>query len=410
MPEQSYPPYEAGSIVTPRQLNRWLDINPQNGALTKVSTTVTLPTFNVASSWNGYSDIVAAFNFEAPNNISLKDGVHPANPNFVLCVSYRIGSAVTRYIVWDAVGSKMNQIITQYTGQPLLKNFRFEIWNTSQGAVSSASEITFTTSKMGSVDYRYGNDVALTKDKGEVDIFTTGLTVPDPIPNSASVTNCAFNYNATQNVVVASNLVNSWTDVVNAVVLTRDANPVHYNNVHPKYVYGQLGSLFNNTAAGNIKSFYVLFQVPQYNNVGIFHFSSGGNIQSNFSTVTANSIQFDPGGFDDVLGPITLVAGIWYVAEIIVNTLSNNTLNIYDATTLSLLHTVSSANAGFDRSAFDSIYLFGGVGPTNIGGLVAYSTITTITDNRAVAYLSSLVRGTYALPLTFPTTAVSTTN
>ena len=73
MPLQTQPPYLPTARVQPRQLNRWLDINAQNGALRRTQTFISLPTFTqAASSWNGYSDIVVAFNFEGDNNFSLK--------------------------------------------------------------------------------------------------------------------------------------------------------------------------------------------------------------------------------------------------------------------------------------------------------------------------------------------------
>jgi hypothetical protein len=69
--EPSHPPYLPSSTSIPRTLIRWLDVNAQNGALTRVSTYLTIPPFNIANSWNGYSNIVASFNFESPNNVSL---------------------------------------------------------------------------------------------------------------------------------------------------------------------------------------------------------------------------------------------------------------------------------------------------------------------------------------------------
>ena len=73
MPLQTQPPYLPTARVQPRQLNRWLDINAQNGALKRTQTFISLPTFTqAASSWNGYSDIVVAFNFEGDNNFALK--------------------------------------------------------------------------------------------------------------------------------------------------------------------------------------------------------------------------------------------------------------------------------------------------------------------------------------------------
>jgi hypothetical protein len=174
MPDQSHPPYAAGALTIPRTLIRWLDVNPQNGQLRRTQTFITLPSFNQGNStWNGYSDIVASFNFESPNGFSLTglSANVPANPNYTLCISYRVGNILTRYILWLAAGSNLNQSIPYYTNQPIKKNFRFEVWNTSQGAASQATSVTMYTTVLGGQDYRYGLDVALVNNDGENDSF-----------------------------------------------------------------------------------------------------------------------------------------------------------------------------------------------------------------------------------------------
>ena len=217
MPEQTYPPYVSGALTVPRQLNRWLDINPQNGFLSRTSTVITLPVFTTENSWNGYSNIVSSFNIESPNAISLKPFTAPSDPNYVLCVSYRIGNVVTRYMIWDATGSVMSQTIPFYVGQPLKKNFRFEVWNTSQGAVSQATEFKFYTSKLGSIDYRFGADYALATDGGQITAFTVSTSASSvalPTTNlfnrwkaSTGISNTNWNSNyGTSNLFVGGNL------------------------------------------------------------------------------------------------------------------------------------------------------------------------------------------------------------
>jgi hypothetical protein len=185
MPEPTHPPYESGALVTPRQLHKWLDINPQNGPLTRVGTYITLPVFSVSSSWNGYSDIVKSFNFVMANRISLTSVEAPVAPNYALFVSYHDATGVmTRYLIWGAVGAKVNQPqIPVYAGQALEKNFRFEVWNTSQGAVSNATAINFTTSKLGSVDYRYGVDYELKTSAAVTAFASSNLNIPITFPS-----------------------------------------------------------------------------------------------------------------------------------------------------------------------------------------------------------------------------------
>ena len=61
---------DTGAWAIPRTLQRWLDVNPITH-LTRTQGYITLPAFNVNVNWLGYSDIVAAFNFEGPNNSTI---------------------------------------------------------------------------------------------------------------------------------------------------------------------------------------------------------------------------------------------------------------------------------------------------------------------------------------------------
>ena len=70
-PIVSPPVGDVGAIGFPRQLQRWLDVNPDT-QLTRTSTTLTVPSFALGNGWNGYSDIVCSFNVEAPNNLALQ--------------------------------------------------------------------------------------------------------------------------------------------------------------------------------------------------------------------------------------------------------------------------------------------------------------------------------------------------
>jgi len=173
MPEQNHPPYASGSLSIPRTLLRWLDINPQNGPLSRTQTFITLPAFNGnGESWLGYSDIVTAFNFEGPNNFSIVAGsIVPISPNCTLCISYRIGGTLVRYVLWLAAGSVMPANYALYTNQPIKKNFRLEVWSTSQGNATQAAPIMFYTSVKGGLDYRYGVDSILVVADAQVSNF-----------------------------------------------------------------------------------------------------------------------------------------------------------------------------------------------------------------------------------------------
>lgn len=187
MPQLISPPYAAGAISIPRTLIRWLDVNYQNGPLTRTATYITLPAFSVNINWLGYSDIVAAFNFEGPNNFSFAGGnMQPTAPipNYVLCVMWKDTNNVThRYAMWKGVGETIYGTIPLYTGQVIMKNFRFEIWSTDVAICGQATPINFYTSVAGQIDYRYGVDSQLVASDPVVTNFSATQTyVPTILP------------------------------------------------------------------------------------------------------------------------------------------------------------------------------------------------------------------------------------
>ena len=73
MPEQSHPPYVPGAKTIPRQLNRWLDVNAQNGPLERAKKFLSIPAFTFSNdNWKGYSQVIGQFNYQAPNSLSLR--------------------------------------------------------------------------------------------------------------------------------------------------------------------------------------------------------------------------------------------------------------------------------------------------------------------------------------------------
>jgi len=159
------PASDYGALTYPRMLQRWLDTNPVT-KLGRVGSYITLPSFSQAVDWLGYSDIVAAFNFKAPNNFSLKSlSSLPINPNYLLCIMWIDSSTnpytVHRYAIWKNVGEVLYFNVPLYTGQLIKKNFRFEIWSTNSTPTIQTLPINFTTSVLGGIDYRWGNDFQL---------------------------------------------------------------------------------------------------------------------------------------------------------------------------------------------------------------------------------------------------------
>lgn len=135
MPYPSQPPFEAGALLQPRQLQRWLDVNKVS-KLTRTQTYWVLPAFSVESNWLGYSQLVAAFNFTATNNFSLPAFDAPVNPNYCACIMWVDEDYnVYRYKMWESVGEVFYFYAPLYNGEMIKKNFRIEIWDTAPDEV-----------------------------------------------------------------------------------------------------------------------------------------------------------------------------------------------------------------------------------------------------------------------------------
>jgi len=130
MPEPSYSPPadEPFARQQPRQLNRWLDVNPV-AKLTRTQRYLTFPLFSVESDWLGYSDIVAAYNYESEKNFTLKPYDIPVNPNYILCVMWKMDGVTHRCKLWEDVGEVFFFDVPLYNGELIMKNFRFEVWS-----------------------------------------------------------------------------------------------------------------------------------------------------------------------------------------------------------------------------------------------------------------------------------------
>ena len=124
------PASEGGAVLQPRQLQRWLDINPIH-KLTRTQGYFSIPAFSVENEWKGYSDIVAVFNYTSTNNFSMKSFTAPTNPNYCATVMWVDDEYnVFRYRLWEGVGEVFYFDVPLYSNQLIKKNFRIEIWDT----------------------------------------------------------------------------------------------------------------------------------------------------------------------------------------------------------------------------------------------------------------------------------------
>ena len=193
MPLAPIPPY---NITQPRVLQRWLDVNSQNGPLQRCQTYLIIPAFSFPVTWNGYSDIVGAFNFHAPNAFSITCvNTNLKKANYVLAISYvNYDRTVVRYVLNKYIGEVIYFDTIPYVSQPIKRNFRFEVWSTNVSSVTQDSSIKLYTSVMQNVDTRYGVDMPLssvfnidTNFSAPIDIDTSPIPFTLIFPNTINI-------------------------------------------------------------------------------------------------------------------------------------------------------------------------------------------------------------------------------
>lgn len=124
--------------MQPRTLNRWLDVNPVS-KLTRTQSYFIVPAFTITDAqFFTYSNLVGAFNYEAPRNFRIKSnnlpnyaGICPLDdPNYILCVMWMDCNHNThRYKFWENRGEVFYFPVSLYNGQLINQNFRIEIWS-----------------------------------------------------------------------------------------------------------------------------------------------------------------------------------------------------------------------------------------------------------------------------------------
>jgi len=396
MPDYNYPPLptDTGAITIPRMLNRWLDVSYQQGPLRRCQTFITLPSFVTTEQFSSVSDIVASFNFEAPNNFVLTSVLFPPiSSNYTLCISFRIGTVLTRYVLWQAAGTVFGGF-PPYNGQTILKNFRLEVWNTSQGPAVETVGATFYTSVLQPVDYRWGADAALSKNDGQQTAFTISES---PISSIASVD---YFWDSATNV---TGNVTSWGSLVGAISINSNGlmSKIANDPLLPFDTQTLSCNGNNDMAQGNFASKSIKFMTMVVNIqstfAGVFQIllsngnylylggEFGGNLQINNSPL------------------VTLNTGQFYIVNV------NFVTGIMSVYTLQGLF-VTSATAGTIASNNCTNVQFISQIETPIS-LASFGISTNIpTLSQILAYYGTKYVGAFALPMTFPNGSVSTTN
>lgn len=398
MPQQPSPPYVQGATSIPRMLNRWLDINPQNGPLQRTQAFIVLPAFvGVNESWLGSSDIVWSQNFEAPNNFSITNlsGIVQGAPNYTLAISYIKSGVITRYILWHGAGDNLGQVYPLYTNQPILKNFRFEVWSTSQGQARQSSAITFYTTVRGSLDYRYGLDNALVNGDTPCTNFEN-INTATPLP-----TDVVYRYDSSLGITLGGGNVTAWRDQVSNIVLTNTGTVLYSFNatVNKNVVTTLAGSIVSGAGAGNNPgTIAIAFMMVDLTTTGTI-VDDGGGVKLGYNHATGFFT-----GFVNATGSKTVQANVWYLAVLHPN---NGNVEVYNLITGLLFDNFF----GSSSTSPDVTLQIGGTNIT-VAEALFFNTDIYLDNNyyNTYGYFYSRYTNAFSLPLTFPANSISQSN
>ena len=290
---------------------RWLDVNPQGGNLDAISTYIVVPVFNVPVNdggfgWLGYSDVVGQFNFESPNNLSLKlTYTAPTAPNYSLAVKYvNADHSVVRYWLWRSAQDVVYDTFPMYAGQLVKKNFTLEVWSTNVDAVFQTTPVTIYTSVKGGYDYRFQNDMALvTADSICESQSADAFVVQSPTNTGGSQwlsSNAGITLDGSNNVNIWNNLFTHSGGVNQLTAGNRPAYPAAPGGANP-LLNGNMvalapGKSLSGSTGAPAYAMYALVQVPAGGGLGGQMFVLGaatlgqtpqGNVQL---TIGANNI------------------------------------------------------------------------------------------------------------------------
>jgi len=312
-------------------------------------------------------------------------------------------------MLWSAQGANLNQNIPLYTGQSIKKNFRFEIWNTSQGVCSQATGISFYTSVLGKMDYRYASDAVLKAPDAETTVFSISAnTTPINIP---SITQ---KLSSNTGVTKTSSTLNTWTDSLLGMVMTADYNTV-IANVNQPFHFKSTGKI--TFTSGGALDYYpngcfamLVNMTPNYKSATVLQTDTG--VTLTFDNTTKLFTCFGKASNY----PIPANAGnFWYA---IIMDSSTGKWYIFNAKTGEILDTVQGTAPAF---AYDYYSLV--VNSNAAGGFIsdmALYEILMYSDNSFGAaltvvnyfnqkYFNNSVTH-FDVPFNFPANAVSTTN
>lgn len=405
---------DTGALPWPRTLQKWLDVNPIS-ALTRTQGYFILPSFFVNINWLGYSDIVAAFNFEGTSAFSLSGlSQIPVNPNYLLCISWVDGNNdIFRYAIWQNVGEIVMFDIPLYTGQVIQKNFRLEVWSTSNSpneTVFQNTPVQFYTGVLGKQDYRFAQDFSIATADPIVTNFSINSNSSVGLQPQVTNTTASTFYNWFR-ADTLENPTDNWSptlgsnyitgDLISGTGLQSSTDPLINNQ---DVLSNYLNSINGTTNANNPNDIWFSFQ---YQGDGALMTILNGVTKISELVVQNGGLYVDG---SQVVGDGTLVMGNYYFIEwsYIVGLSDGPTyIGLSSITGPSISQQQFRANVGNVRTGGDT-FIINNDNTANpfITDLIIYNNTSTDLDTAVIltniAYFLGRYQSVYALPFVFP--------
>jgi hypothetical protein len=314
-------------------------------------------------------------------------------------------------MLWSAQGANLNQNIPLYTGQSIKKNFRFEIWNTSQGVCSQATGISFYTSVLGKMDYRYASDAVLKA----CDVETTNLSVPNSTNTTPiNIPSITQKLDPSVGVTKTGPFLNTWTDSLLGMVMTADFGTV-IANVNQPFHFTQTGKITFTSGGGfdyypNGCFAILLNMTPNYKSATVLQTDTG--VTLTFDNTTKLFTCFGKAGNYPI--PAN-ASNFWYA---IIMESATGKWYIFNAQTGEILDTVQGTAPAFAYNYYSLV-----VNSNAAGGFISdmalyeilmysdtgFSAALTVVDYFNQKHFNNSVTH-FDVPFNFPANAVSTTN
>ena len=186
------------------------------------------------------------------------------SPNYLLTISWVDGNNnMFRYAMWKDIGEVIFENIPLYAGQKIGKNFRFEVWSTDLATIGQATSLQFTTSKLQSLDYRWGVDTTLVNSDPEVTQFSVSMNYGNILVSGAGT-------NSVNGLYIINGTFNGRNQYVNGI------NYLRYTGLFSGWVLGFGADYYSSSsnvatpdlATGWTANTGVINPVPTVTNVG----------------------------------------------------------------------------------------------------------------------------------------------